>query len=365
MTSPLPSSSPRAQQPLSFVDFRFALAGLMPWSILAGALHSVWAAWLVANGILVGLALIEIATPRWVSPTARQSTHGWFSACLRVHVVWQGALLAVGLWAALRHHAVASADSASIVSIASAWLGVVAAGLAVGAATGSQGITYAHELGHSKSRLDRAAAWLLMTSVLYAHFMVEHYRGHHVRAATHDDPASARRGESLWRFLPRTLVGSLLSAWRLEVAQQRRLQRSMLRSVLVWATVAQAVWLVVLTVLLGAPAVLFWLVQSAYAVYLLETINYVEHYGLERRVVNGRAEPFAMQHAWNADAPVTNCVIANLQRHSDHHVHAWKPYPTLEDLPGPQLPYGYAACIFLATVPRRWFATMHPRLDAR
>jgi alkane 1-monooxygenase len=234
----------------------------------------------------------------------------------------------------------------------------------VGGVTGSQGITFAHELGHSKSRLDRALGWLLMGSVLYAHFMVEHYRGHHPRAATQDDPATARRGESLWRFLPRTLAGSLASAWRLEAQQLARLRRGWPRSPLLWATVAQAALLAALAAWGGSAALLFWLVQAAYAVFLLEAINYVEHYGLERRRVDGRPEPFGVQHAWNADHALTNCFIANLQRHSDHHMHAWKPYQALQALPGPRLPTGYAGCLFLASVPPLWFRLMHRRLAA-
>jgi alkane 1-monooxygenase len=242
---------------------------------------------------------------------------------------------------------------------------LVALGIGVGGVTGSQGITFAHELGHSKSRLDRALAWLLMGSVLYAHFMVEHYRGHHPRAATEDDPATARRGESLWRFLPRTLAGSLASAWRLEARQLSQRRRGWVHSPLAWATALQLLGLVALALVFGSAALLFWLVQAAYAVFLLEAINYIEHYGLVRHAgADGRREPFAARHAWNADHALTNCFIANLQRHSDHHLHAWKPYATLEPLPGPQLPTGYAGCLFLASVPRLWFRAMEPRLRA-
>jgi alkane 1-monooxygenase len=187
-----------------------------------------------------------------------------------------------------------------------------------------------------------------------------------VRAATAADPATARRGESLYEFLPRTLVGSWRSAWALEGAQRRRLGQSWLSSPLVAATVVQLALLVGLGIAFGTPAIVFWLVQAAYAVFLLETINYIEHYGLERcAVADGKHEPFGMQHAWNADHALTNCVIVNLQRHSDHHLHAWKPYATLEALPGPQLPTGYAGCILLAMWPSRWFAAMEPRFAAR
>jgi alkane 1-monooxygenase len=340
-----------------FRDARFGLAWLMPAAVAWAAWHSVWSALACAALLQVGFAVVERMAPRWTSPPAASQAHPWFAWCLRAHLAWQWALQGWGMLVAVRH--VVGAGSAF-----EALAGVVAVGLAVGLIAGSQGITYAHELGHSKSPVDRTVAWALMSSVGYAHFMVEHYRGHHVRAATHADHASARRGETLWQFFPRTLGGSLRSAWQLELAQCKRMNRSLWRSPLLWASVMQVLVPLLLGAAFGWAALLFWLVQAAYAVYLLETINYVEHYGLQRRIVNGRAEPFGMQHAWNADHAATNVLLANLQRHSDHHMHVWKSYPTLEALPGPQLPTGYAGCMFMAAVPSLWFKVMHPRLDA-
>jgi len=335
-------------------DLRFALAWTLPFAVGMAAWQSPWAAWAAVFAYQAGLALTELAAPRWASPPAAASARPWFAWCVRLHALWQAALLALGVLVAQRW-----------IAAGGSWWGLVALGIGVGGVSGSQGITFAHELGHSKSRFDRALAWMLMASVLYAHFMVEHYRGHHPRAATRDDPASARRGESLWRFLPRTLVGSFASAWRLEARQLAQLRRGRLHSPLAWAMAAQLAGLAALVIGFGAGALLFWLVQAAYAVFLLEAVNYIEHYGLERRAgTDGRPEPFAMQHAWNADHALTNCFIANLPRHSDHHMHAWKPYATLDALPGPQLPTGYAGCLFLASVPLLWFRAMEPRLAA-
>ena len=329
------------------------LGWTLPAVIGAAAWWSPWAALAAMLGFQAMLALLE-RVPAWRRTPAPEAAAPapWLSyrTVLRLHGPWQAALLALGV-------AIAAAGSHGVAA-------VVALGVAVGGVTGSQGITFAHELGHARSRVDRVLAWLLMGSVLYAHFMVEHYRGHHVRAATHDDPASARRGESLWRFLPRTLAGSLDSAWRLEAARLRTMRRGWPRSPLAWATAAQLAGLTALGLALGPLALLFWLVQSAYAVFLLETINYIDHYGLQRAETGGRREPFGMAHAWNADHRPTNWFIANLQRHSDHHMQAWKPYETLEALPGPQLPTGYAGCLFLASVPPLWFRVMHARLPA-
>jgi alkane 1-monooxygenase len=330
---------------------RFAVAWLFPLAVGLAAWRSPWAAWAVAAGVQVLLAVAE----RWPrlahSPVAAGPVPSamWIP---RLHLLWQALLLGLGV-------AIAAEPSGHA---GGAWA-VVALGLGIGAVTGAQGITFAHELGHSRSRLDRSMAWMLMASVNYAHFMVEHYRGHHPRAATIGDPATARRGESLWRFLPRTLGGSWLSAWQLESQRLAQRRSTWTRSPLLWVCAAQGAWLSALGAVFGPWALLFWVVQSAYAIFLLETINYVEHYGLRRTTHGGRPEAFGLQHAWNADHWLTNGLLINLQRHSDHHMHAWKPFPELQPLPGPQLPTGYAGCLFLAAVPPLWFGVMHPRLD--
>jgi alkane 1-monooxygenase len=205
-----------------------------------------------------------------------------------------------------------------------------------------------------------------MTSVCYGHFMVEHYRGHHPRAATHSDAATSRFGESLYRFLPRTLWGSLQSGWQLEAQRIRQMKSSWARSPLAWSTAASLMPIIATALVLPAQSatkvIAFFVVQSMVAFVLLEIVNYIEHYGLQRKTTDGKREAFGMMHAWNADHVATNSMLANLQRHSDHHMHAWKPYATLQALPGPQLPTGYAGCLLLALVPPLWFAVMHSRL---
>jgi alkane 1-monooxygenase len=337
---------------------RYALG----WWLTAGLAWALWTSpWVAAAvvaGIQIALALLERVPGlrRSPAPAAASKAHPW---CLRVHAVLQAGLLAVGVMVVARIAVQASDGGGSVMAE------VLAAGLAVGWVTGSLGITYAHELGHRRSRADRAIAWGLMGSVLYAHFMVEHYRGHHPRAATGDDPATARRGESLWRFLPRTLAGSWRSAWSLEAAWLRQRRRPWRASPLAWAVAAQGFGLIVLASVWGWPALLFWLTQAAMAVFLLETVNYIEHYGLVRRRVDGRPEAFGVTHAWNADAALTNALLANLQRHSDHHMHPWKPYETLDaQTAGPQLPAGYAGCVMLACLPWVWRPLMERRLAA-
>jgi alkane 1-monooxygenase len=347
MSHPPPSMPTPVRLPLR--ELRFALAWLLPATVALGvAFGPLWA--LVAmSGFQLLVALIERVpgAQHGLAPTAQRS---WHRLVLSLHVLWQLALLAWGLVHAL---------DAGV-----GWAGALALGLAVGGVCGSQGITFAHELGHSRRRVDRALAWLLMASVNYSHFMVEHYRGHHVRAATFDDPASARRGESLWSFLPRTLLGSWKNAWALEAWQLTQRRRDWTSSALAAAALSQGMVWLALALWVGPKGLLFWAAASAYAVFQLEAINYIEHYGLTRRGEGSRVEPFGVQHAWNADHALTNALLANLQRHSDHHMHPWKPYAELAALPGPELPTGYAGCIILATVPPLWFRAMHSRLDA-
>ena len=335
-------------------DLRFLVAWLLPvlsiYSVTFLPSHA--ALWTVA--IWLGIALIDAFmpggkhSPAALTPYTRMT---YFNVVLRMYVLLQMVLITAGAFAAMQ------AD----------WPVVLGIAFSVGFITGSQGITFAHEMGHSKSKLDRFCAWVLMTSVCYGHFMVEHYRGHHPRAATHDDAATSRRGESLYQFLPRTLWGSLQSGWRLEALRIAQMKSSWLRSPLAWSALASFMVFVLLAMYLqdqvAIKVIAYFALQSVVAFVLLETVNYIEHYGLQRRAAHGKREPFGMMHAWNADHVATNSMLANLQRHSDHHMHAWKRYPTLEPLPGPQLPTGYAGCLLLAMVPPLWFSLMHSRLE--
>lgn len=314
-------------------DLRFAAGLLLPLALAFNMLVHPEHAAIGALAIWLAVALLDLVWRRSPAPGGAGESMLWI---LRLYVPVQLVLLGIGLWVTARAH----------------WPVVLGVAYGAGFLTGSQGITYAHELGHSKRRADRVLAWILMTSVNYPQFMVEHYRGHHVRVATRDDPATARLGESLWAFLPRTVIVGTASAWRYDR-----------RRPLVWATAINGAFIAVLAMLGEWKALAFWLGQSVVAVWLLETVNYIEHYGLARGVAaNGRPEPFGVMHAWNADHAVSNSLLANLQRHSDHHMHAWKPYAQLEALPGPQLPTGYAGCLLLAAVPPLWFALVHPRL---
>lgn len=347
---------------MRFSDLRFLLALVLPMFAALGIVFAPQNTFLSTLIIWFGVALLDVVLPKnSPPPVENEASQLYFLWLLRLYVPLQLFLIGLGAWAAMQAE----------------WLVVLGLAFGVGYITGAQGITFAHELGHSKSKFDRFCAWILMTTVCYGHFMVEHYRGHHPRAATFDDPASARYGESFYRFLPRTLVGSLVSGWRLEAERLVQMKSGWSKSPLLWSTIASAslVILPILMLFMPLPVILpvqsaikiivFFTLQSVVAFTLLELVNYIEHYGLQRQSKGGKRESFGMMHAWNADHLMTNSLLANLQRHSDHHMHAWKPYGTLQAMPeGPQLPTGYAGSIILAAIPPLWFALMHPRIEA-
>ncbi len=241
--------------------------------------------------------------------------------------------------------------------------------VSLGVISGSGGIVIAHELMHRASRFPRALAEILMTEASYAHFCIEHVLGHHRHVATKDDPASSRRGEGVFSFVPRSIIGGAISAWRIETERVARrgivwsLADRRLRMPLVMAIVYTSIG-----VGFGAIGVLIFFAQSAMAVTLLEVINYLEHYGLTRReVAPGRYERVGPEHSWNSSHRVSNLYLFNLARHSDHHYLASRPYERLrhwDEREAPQLPSGYAAMLLVALVPPLWFKIMDPRVDA-
>jgi alkane 1-monooxygenase len=244
----------------------------------------------------------------------------------------------------------------------SAWAALL---LSVGGVNGL-GINAAHELGHKPTRWERWLARLALAPVAYGHFLVEHNRGHHARVATPDDPASARLGESFWAFLPRTVLGGVRSAWRLERVRLARQGRSTWslrnRNVQAWASTLFV--FAAAAIAFGPHALPFLIAQALYGISLLEVVNYIEHYGLLRATSpDGRPERCSPRHSWNSSHRVSNLFLFHLQRHSDHHAHPTRRYQALRHVPeAPQLPSGYASMLLLAYLPPLWRRVMDPRV---
>lgn len=233
---------------------------------------------------------------------------------------------------------------------------------------GGVAINTAHELGHKRESMERWLSRIALAQTGYGHFFIEHNRGHHVRVATPEDPASARMGESFWFFLPRTVIGSLRSAWGIETARLDRLEASRLgpKNDIVTAWAMTALLFAALAVIFGPVVLPYLALQAVIGFCLLESVNYLEHYGLLRqRLDNGRYERCRAEHSWNNNNVASNVLLFHLQRHSDHHAHPTRRYQALRAREeAPQLPTGYAGMVVLAWCTPLWRRVMDPRLLA-
>ena len=229
-------------------------------------------------------------------------------------------------------------------------------------ATGVFGMSAGHAMIHGRSRSERAIGLLFLASVFYMHFRISHIYGHHRRAATLEDPATARLGEGLYAFLRRCIGGQFREASQYEARRQRRAGRALfsLRNRMIGYAVVELAIVIVLA-WLSVTALAFALVNAGLAILLLETFNYVAHYGLTRG--SGRAAiPLGPEHSWNSSNRMNNAALFNMGRHSDHHRHNARSYPQLRPIGGnPELPAGYAAAMLTALVPPLWRRVMDPR----
>jgi alkane 1-monooxygenase len=244
-----------------------------------------------------------------------------------------------------------------------AWWELIGLVIAVGVINGV-GINTAHELGHKTNPLERWLAKITLAPVAYGHFFIEHNKGHHKHVATPEDPASSRMGETFWAFLPRTVIGSVRSAWRIERARLQRDRKPVFshNNEILQAWAMTLVLFGAVSLWLGPWALLFLVAQAAYGASLLEVVNYLEHYGLLRlKDANGRYERCQPGHSWNSNHVVTNLLLYQLQRHSDHHANPTRRYQSLRSFDdSPQLPSGYASMLLIAYLPPLWFRLMDP-----
>ena len=240
--------------------------------------------------------------------------------------------------------------------------------LSMGIMGAGAAINVAHELMHRRGKAEHGLAEAMLASVTYTHFAVEHILGHHRNVATPNDAASADLGDHVYPFVFKSTVGGLVSAWRLERHRvqrkgagwlhlgDRRIRHSLLTALAYGTAFAIGGWM----------GIAFFAAQSAVAIFLLEVINYIEHYGLQRRMLaSGKYERVRPEHSWNSAHRVSNYYLFNLARHSDHHYLASREYDRLrhhED--APQLPTGYAGMVILALFPPLWFRVMDHRVEA-
>ncbi len=238
----------------------------------------------------------------------------------------------------------------------------------IGVISGTVGINYSHELMHQKNKLERWMADLLLASVLYGHFRSEHLLVHHRYVATPKDPVTARYNEGFYRFFPRVLRSCLRSAWTAEAAMLGRKK-------LPWHDLSNPFWryialqsgMLILSIIVGGwEGLALFAFQAFTAIWQLELVNYIEHYGLTRKHLgNGKYEHVLPRHSWNAAQRASNWLLINLQRHSDHHYKPDRRFPLLQNYTAsdaPQLPYGYPVMTLAAMVPPLFRRIMNPRV---
>lgn len=331
------------------------LAPFMAWG--AVALTGFAGFWLLGPVLVfVGLPLLDFAVgvdatnpPDSVLKFLEQDRYYRWCTYVFIPIQYAGLVFACWLWS--------GGDLSVLDSLGLALTVGVVGGLA---------INTAHELGHKRASSERWLSRVALAQTGYGHFFIEHNRGHHVRVATPEDPASSRLGESFWAFLPRTVAGSLRSAWGLEAARLDRLGKSHWgphNDVLgAWAMTVGL--FAVLAIVFGPVVLPFLLIQAAVGFSLLEVVNYLEHYGLLRgKREDGRYERCLPEHSWNSNNVASNVLLYHLQRHSDHHANPTRRYQALRHVEeAPQLPTGYAGMIVLAWFPPLWRRVMDPRL---
>ncbi len=231
---------------------------------------------------------------------------------------------------------------------------LILVGVSLGTISGATGITIAHELMHRKSLTDRRLSKIIMCSVLYGHFCIEHVRGHHVRVATPSDPATAKKGQNLYSFIIQSICGSFKHACKLESLRLKTLHKKnySLDNQVISSLLLSFILVFSVIIFYNLDALILLLIQAFWAIILLETTNYIEHYGLLRKRKGTHYEPVQLHHSWNSNYCLSNWILFHLPWHSDHHKNMGKTFGQLKPIEcAPQLPYGYPSMIVLAFFP--------------
>lgn len=237
---------------------------------------------------------------------------------------------------------------------------------AMGMLCGTFGINVAHELGHRKNKFEQTLAKISLLSSLYMHFFIEHNKGHHKNVATPQDPSSARYNEWLYSFYFRTIIYSYLSAWHIANNEMKKRGESIfsLQNEMLQAHIIQVLFVAGIYFFFGGWITVYFLGAAFMGILLLETVNYIEHYGLQRqRTSENSFERTMPSHSWNSNHAIGRILLFELSRHSDHHYLASRKYQILKHHDNsPQLPTGYPGTMLLALLPPLWFKIMNKRI---
>jgi alkane 1-monooxygenase len=340
-----------------FRDLKYLIAYIAPASALLAVLwQGTWsyATLIVAFGLIPLIEQFAPGTTRNLTPEeeAKKTESPLFDLLLYLNLPILYAILWL-YFSAVRNDALQTWE-------------VVGMTISVGILTGTIGINVGHELGHRRKKYEQIMAKALLTPALYTHFYIEHNRGHHVWVSTPQDPSSAKLGENLYHFWLRSVYGTYINGWRLENDRLRRAGKPVLSfaNEMIWLDACKIAYLFGVGWFFGWVGVGYAVLVAIVGFLLLETVNYIEHYGLSRKLLpNGFYEKVAPWHSWNSNHELGRIFLYELTRHSDHHYKATRKYQILRHFDeSPQLPHGYPASMLLALVPPLWFAVMDKKV---
>lgn len=338
-------------------DLRYLLAYLVPVACFCGLYFGGWAAggalWL---GFLV-VPLIELfvpAAPRVKSEAEleEKSKNVLFDNILYLNVIALYLLVGYFLWLLAQGEMTGGEIIFSVIN--------------VGILIGVCGINVAHELGHRTRKFDQWMARALLLPALYSHFTLEHNYGHHLRVGTPEDPATARKSEPVYLFFLRSVTMGYLHAWKISAKQLADKGLPSWRNEVLLSHIIQLVWISGIIWFFGWSALVLYVAAAITGILMLETVNYIEHYGLVRKKLpSGRYEPMSEKHSWNSNHELGRIMLFELVRHADHHNQSTRKYQTLRHMEeSPQLPFGYPMSIGIALIPPLWFRLMNPKLES-
>lgn len=339
-------------------DLKYLLAYLLPISAWEGLAWGGWFAWKTVVLVFGLVPVLEWLLPQSTRNVAEhdeniRSAQRFFDILLYLNVpILYGSVGWYHIWL-MQNQAVPFSE-------------ILGNTLAIGLVCGTAGINVAHELGHRASRFEQFLSKVLLLPNLYLHFFIEHNRGHHKHVATPHDPASAPAGENLYAFWLRSVAGSWMSAWQIQRDDLRKNGLSFFhfKNEMLVFQIVQIGWLGLVFFKFGTAGLVGAVSIAAVGFLLLETVNYIEHYGLRRKQLeNGRFEPVLPRHSWNSNHEIGRILLYELTRHSDHHFKSSRKFQVLRHFDdSPQLPLGYPGSLLLALVPPLWFWRMNREL---
>lgn len=338
-------------------DSKYLWAYLGPISCVAGIYFGgVWSFGFVYVAFLI-LPIIEFftSTDKTNAPTSVEDTRSntlFFDVLVYSHVPILYSILLYALYKAT-HVSLTNLETVGLI-------------LNVGVFMGAFGINVAHELGHREKKSEQLLARALLLPALYTHFMIEHNRGHHKNVSTDLDPSSARYNENIYAFWLRSVFGVYTEAWQIANADMRRdgLSVFSFKNDMIRTTFYQIIYTIAIYFIFGFNGLQLAVLMGVTGFLLLETVNYIEHYGLRRKILpNGRFENVLPQHSWNSEHAMGRIFLYELTRHSDHHFKANRKYQILRHHEkAPELPVGYPASMLMALVPTLWFFVMNKKI---